>query len=308
MNGQGSVTLTSCGHALDTRAEVFGELRDSSDIAMDGRALRERMDAEGYLFLRGLLRPELVLEARARIIDELVGIGEIDTRSPRMSAVASGESRREEVGAKAFARSLRKLPAVKAMCHQDRMLDVYARLFAEPALGCNYIWVRTMPVGRATPSHSDWVFLCRGSERLYTSWFPIGDVPRTLGSMAVLEGSHQTIEQHREYIEIDVDRDVDTDKRFRCGMLDRDMNAVRRELGGRWLTTDYRVGDVIVFHTRTVHATLDNQGAGEKRIRISCDTIYQPASEPMDARFAGPDPGGHTSSYDEKCRALSYLA
>ena len=43
--------LSCLGEELDTSPESFGEMRDSSAIAHDFDALRERMDEEGYLFL-----------------------------------------------------------------------------------------------------------------------------------------------------------------------------------------------------------------------------------------------------------------
>ena len=51
-------------------------------------------------------------------------------------------------------------------------------------------------------------------------------------------------------------------------------------------------GDVLVFGMFTLHASFDNMSAAG-RVRISCDTRWQPASEPMDERFRGPDPPAH---------------
>jgi hypothetical protein len=57
-------TVFSNGVQLDTAPDKFGELLDSSDIAFDGPALRERMKRDGYLYLPGLLNRDEVLEAR----------------------------------------------------------------------------------------------------------------------------------------------------------------------------------------------------------------------------------------------------
>jgi hypothetical protein len=66
-----------------------------------------------------------------------------------------------------------------------------------------------------------------------------------------------------------------------------DPNQIRRGLGGRWLTTDYRAGDVLIFSIFTVHASLDNR---TNRIRLSSDSRYQPASAPADERWVGENP------------------
>ena len=63
---------------------------------------------------------------------------------------------------------------------------------------------------------------------------------------------------------------------------------------GRWLTADYRMGDVLMCTMRTVHAGTDNHTDG---IRLSTDSRYQPAAAPVDERWVsgehGEDPIGH---------------
>jgi len=61
-------------------------------------------------------------------------------------------------------------------------------------------------------------------------------------------------------------------------------------VGGRWLTSQYRAGDLLVFSMYTVHASLDNHS---DRIRLSSDTRYQLASEPIDERWIGEAPSAH---------------
>jgi hypothetical protein len=50
---------------------------------------------------------------------------------------------------------------------------------------------------------------------------------------------------------------------------------------------------VLVFGMYTVHAAIDNQ---THCYRLSSDTRYQLASEPVDDRWAGPTPAGHTKT------------
>ncbi|HEY8210511.1 MAG TPA: hypothetical protein VIG99_23675, partial [Myxococcaceae bacterium] len=56
------------GVKLDTSPAKFGELRDSSPIAGDIPACKARMAEEGYLFFRGLIDRQEVLEARREIM------------------------------------------------------------------------------------------------------------------------------------------------------------------------------------------------------------------------------------------------
>jgi hypothetical protein len=66
--------------------------------------------------------------------------------------------------------------------------------------------------------------------------------------------------------------------------------TLREKLGGRWLTTEFRMGDVLTFTMGTVHASLDNH---TNRFRLSSDSRYQLASEPIDDRWIGEKPPAH---------------
>jgi hypothetical protein len=76
-----------------------------------------------------------------------------------------------------------------------------------------------------------------------------------------------------------------------AGLFDEDavLEEARQRLGGRWLTADYRMGDLLVFTMHTMHAAHDNQ---TNRLRISTDSRYQLASEPIDQRWIGDPPPG----------------
>ena len=69
-------------------------------------------------------------------------------------------------------------------------------------------------------------------------------------------------------------------------------------LGGRFLTGNFRMGDLLLFSAYTLHSSLDNE-SGE--VRISTDTRYQPASHPIDGRWVGDDASngihGHTAKH-----------
>ena len=50
------------------------------------------------------------------------------------------------------------------------------------------------------------------------------------------------------------------------------------------------MGDVLIFSVFTVHGSLDNQS---NEIRLSTDSRYQLASEPLDERWMGEKPPAH---------------
>ena len=69
-----------------------------------------------------------------------------------------------------------------------------------------------------------------------------------------------------------------------------DAITTREELGGRWLSTEFKMGDVLIFSIYTIHASTDNIS---ENLRFSCDSRYQLASEPVDERWVGPNPIRH---------------
>ena len=63
------------------------------------------------------------------------------------------------------------------------------------------------------------------------------------------------------------------------GWLTQDPARLRRAMQGRWLTSEFEPGDVVIFEMYLVHGSLDNHS---DRFRLSTDSRYQLASEPAD--------------------------
>src|SRR5262245_49444909 len=70
--------LTSAGRVLDQHPEAFGVLRDSSALATDGKALRARLDEDGYVFLRKLLDVGVLSRIQKLIAQELARLDLLD--------------------------------------------------------------------------------------------------------------------------------------------------------------------------------------------------------------------------------------
>jgi ectoine hydroxylase-related dioxygenase (phytanoyl-CoA dioxygenase family) len=65
------------------------------------------------------------------------------------------------------------------------------------------------------------------------------------------------------------------------GALSKNPVSLRCKYGGRWLSSEFEAGDVLIFGMFTIHASLDNHSSS---IRLSSDSRYQLASEPVDER------------------------
>jgi ectoine hydroxylase-related dioxygenase (phytanoyl-CoA dioxygenase family) len=155
----------------------------------------------------------------------------------------------------------------------------------------------------------------RGTPNLYTSWTPFSDVPYAMGGLMLMEKSHEHEELVQGYGQTDVDlycknegeaeaivaaaqavgRELTGEERQQIhwnstGSYSDDAITTREKWGGRWLVSEYEMGDVLVFCMHIMHASSDNQSAC---IRLSSDSRYQLASEKVDERWIGDDPPAH---------------
>jgi ectoine hydroxylase-related dioxygenase (phytanoyl-CoA dioxygenase family) len=110
----------------------------------------------------------------------------------------------------------------------------------------------------------------KGDPEFYTVWIPLHDCTMEEGSLRILEGSH------------------------RLGFLDHrrdDLHVPELELGAameeNWVSGTVRAGDVLIFHSYTVHAANPNVSCN---MRISLDCRFQSSQHelnPSNLVFAG---------------------
>ena len=150
-------------------------------------------------------------------------------------------------------------------------------------------WLRAVAGGEYTGPHADRVFLGRGCDRLVTAWIPLGVVRVEDGALLVARGSHANAAFTRvreTYGASEVGEDG-----TRSGWLADDAAAVAGMLGEGaevdWRTTRFEPGDVAVLGIDTVHMSASNasgEEGGDARLRVSCDTRWQPAAAKADDR------------------------
>lgn len=295
-------TLTVHGKRLPSGAESFGELRCSSGALDDFKELRRRFEEDGYLYLPGLLDRDTLLVARQTMLEALAEQDFLDLDFPLNDGVARREisvSAREMVGL-----SKDNEPLQQAL-FSGPMIAFYEEFLGGPVRPLDFTWCRVKSFGTetATNPHYDIVFMGRGTKDLYTSWTPLGDIPRHMGGLMILENSHRLEEIKATYGQSDVDvyctNELDENegdfeqRRWQgsgTGTYAHDAISLREDLNSRWLTTDYKLGDLLVFSMYTMHASMDNL---TNRLRLSTDTRYQLASEPVDERWIGENPIAH---------------
>jgi hypothetical protein len=275
----------------------LGELRDCNTLLNDTQALRARLAEDGYLLVRGLHPRDKVLAARAAILEFMRANGD---------AVLPGTDLMDGVINPA-ARPVR-LMGNPAITHDPRVLAVlegapifvfFENFFGEAPRTFDYKWLRQVDAGGFTGAHFDNVYMSRGSTRLLTCWTPLGDIPIEQGTLCICEGSHNlpAFARMREtYGQMDVDRDrVD-------GWFSNDPMEITRKFGGMWKTAEFRAGDVMIFPMFTLHGSTNNTTA---RWRLSCDTRFQPAADPVDERWIGAQPKGHYAWYSGATKPMA---
>jgi ectoine hydroxylase-related dioxygenase (phytanoyl-CoA dioxygenase family) len=277
--------LTANGHPLDTGSDRFGELEPMNHLLGDEAGLREAMDDRGHLFLRELLDPDVVSAARIEVLRKYAILGEIDDRRPIDDAIAGDGAGVSTANVRAFSESVRNGAHYLAVTDAPELLAVNRALLGGDVRSFDMRWPRFVRPGEGCGFHCDGPYMNRGTSRIFSSWIPLGRIDRHEGALILLEDSHRSQRLLDGYLRADADRDGLT-------WLDDDPVAVQHAYGKRWLTTDFRPGDVLLFGMHTLHGAIDN-ASSEGRCRLSSDSRYQRVDEPADPRWNGADFDGH---------------
>ncbi len=276
--------VTFAKQEMEMDSSHLGTLRDSTPILHEPAELRDRMDEDGFLLLRGLHDRSRVQAVRDMILANLAENDQIDPAFPVEQGVVKAGGRGAFLGgSKALTRSRTFLDLVES----PRLMDFFTHFLRSDVLTFDYKWLRVVGPGDFTGAHYDVVYMGRGTHNLYTCWTPITDVSYDMGPLALLAGSHRGPGYERvkaTYGQMDVDRDHVT------GAFSNDPMEMVEKFGGQWQTTEFKMGDVVIFGMFTMHASLTNTSS---RYRISCDCRYQRSDEPVDERWIGENPPAH---------------
>ena len=279
-----AMKLTMANRELEMGGKYLGELREANTIRHDADALHARMAEDGYLLLRGVQDVTKVRAVRDMLIANLVENDQIDLSHPQEEAVVkSGARGGFHGGSKTLTRNQTFLDLVES----PEIMGFFADFLRGDVLTFDFKWLRVIAPGDFSGAHYDKVYMGRGTDNLYTCWTPITDVPYSMGPLAIQVGSHRNPEFDiikKTYGKMDVDRDHVT------GAFSNDPVDMVERYGGQWQTTEFSMGDVIIFGMFTMHASVTNTS---DRFRISTDTRYQPADEPVDERWIGENPIAH---------------
>ena len=238
----------------------YQELRISNDIMEDAEVLRERIDGEEYLFFKRLQKPEKLIELRRQMLTVMQEAGWLIAGTDPVDGIAdiSRQCTEGDVEYSDVYHQVYRLEAFHRSAHWPEVMEIMAKVVGKPVLPHPHkvarLWFPQY-TAHTTPIHQDFVHF-QGNFETYTCWAPIGDCPIELGGLAVLPGSHKI--------------DKVMDHHFSLGAGSLCINT--DELADNWHTTDYEIGDTLIFPALTVHKALPN--LTEDRLRVSLDNRY----------------------------------
>lgn len=236
----------------------------------DGRELRAALRRDGYLLLRQLLPPDAVEEVGADVAGVLADAGwlsDLDTLAPAIPPVRQGDPGYLDIYRRVWAlESLHRLANEPALYGVARRITA-DKVFLHPAKVARLAFP-DQSARHHTEPHQDFALLSATPDVL-TTWIPLVDCPVGRGGLSVLAGSHR-----RGFVRPEPGNSI-----FLPSVVDED----------GWVTTDYRVGDVVLFHGWTIHAGLPNRSSS---LRLSLDCRYQSVEEPVRPFVLQPHLGG----------------
>lgn len=217
---------------------------------------KDEMGSHGYVLIRGLLPADDLTRLLAEITQIVYDAGWLlPEYSPRermaKAGIACGDPDPAFVAAyeKIFS-----LESFHALAHHPALQQVMSLLTGP------HLLIHPKPIGRLIfpncerqiiHAHQDHASIAGDSES-FTAWMPLHDCPAELGPLQILEASH----------------------RFGLQEADPETGYVRMEKarGGDWVGGQINAGDVLIFHSLTVHAATPNVSS---QLRISMDCRFQ---------------------------------
>ena len=236
--------------------------------------LQDEMNLKGYVLIRGLLPRESVSSVLDDTTRVLSAAGWLSPDSdPRERVPAAGAACGDpDPTFKRVYQQVFNLESFHALPHQPALREVMNMLAGDEP------FVHPKPIGRlifpncerlVTHAHQDYEFM-GGDPECFTVWIPLHDVPLNAGALRILEGSHRFGVQNHERENLHVPEIPDG-----------------TAMGDDWVGGHLNAGDVLIFHSLTVHAAGPNLS---DRLRLSLDCRFQDAKRvlnPSNLVFAG---------------------
>src|SRR5450432_2351686 len=222
-----SEPLVSNGFALDMTPERLGWL-EPTDPDLPPKQLWETYRQHGYLWLKGFFERDVILAFRQYFFDTIFS------------------------GAKTFFEIVRS-QEYEDFCTMPRLWNFYQAFLADrPYLHTRKIIRFTHPGSDyCTGGHYDLIYLRAGTDKLCTSWIPLGDIPVEMGGLLYLEHSDAVGRQMEAEFSVK-NADLPPEERISAynrnmrdaGWISTNLVEMAGRFQSRWLIADYEAGDM----------------------------------------------------------------
>ena len=283
--------LTSNGFTLSSAPERLGPLVPS-DPATPLAGLKEQYRAQGYLWLKGFFPRDEVLAFRRRFFTAFQDTGLLKPGTDPAHGLYSGKEDKRRTNKVLMEQA--RTAAYESFCVQPRLWAFFDAFLEGPSYLHKRKIIRYLTPGSewATPAHYDLIYLRGGTDRVVSSWIPLGDIPLEMGGLVYLEGSDRLgremeAEFARQNATLSPEERISAYNKNMSegGWVGKDLPAMADKFDARWLAADFEVGDMVAHSTYMIHASLDNADS-QGRIRLSTDIRYQNVRDEIDARWS----------------------
>ncbi|CCO30577.1 hypothetical protein BN14_04607 [Rhizoctonia solani AG-1 IB] len=271
--------------------------------------MRERFVEQGYLWVKGLIPREEILDFRRKYFEFMAPTGVLKEGTDPIEGIycgadperylPPGNGREGHNTEKAEQFIQRNIEA-----HHSKWLEEIsshptlfkfvkdftqwpaAKLLKRQMLRAN------VPGAETTAVHYDHIFLRYGPPTFLTAWLPFGDIPVEGGGLTYLENAvpiAQAIEndftQRAEKFTLEERLSAFNTNMARGGALSHDSQGFSRAHGNqKWLIADYEAGDVMFHHPFSIHASCVNESPTDT-IRLATDLRFVNPEAPYDTRW-----------------------
>ena len=286
-----ATTMISNGYRLDTAPSRLGAL-SASDPCEPLPQLAERYERDGYLWLKGLLPRDEVLDFRRHFFTQFRTTGLLAPGTDPVDGIANPQP--EPGDARKRLMELVRSAAFESFCLKPQLWGFLDNFLG----GMSYLHKRkliryTRPGDpSSTGAHYDLIYLRGGTNRLVTAWIPIGDVPIHMGGLVYLEGSHALGRKMEDEFTA-ANATLSSEERVSAfnknmsagGWISKNLPDMANRFDRRWLCANYEAGDVVLHSPYTIHAATTNTDPNGI-MRLSTDIRYQNVLDEIDARWS----------------------
>jgi ectoine hydroxylase-related dioxygenase (phytanoyl-CoA dioxygenase family) len=282
--------LSSNGFPLVSGEHRLGRLTPT-DAHTSIDTLRKIYKAQGYIWLKGFFQRRAIEGFRTHFFRAFQDAGLLKAGTHPEDGLFSGHDDKH-VTNKILMETVRSA-AYESFCLQPKLWQFYDAFLAGPSYLHKRKIIRYMNPNdtSTTPAHYDLIYLRAGTDKVCSSWIPLGDTPVEMGGLVYLENSDALGRKMEAEFSLQ-NANLSPAERISAynknmtegGWVGKDLAEMAERFDSRWLIADYEAGDMVVHSPYMIHAATQNVDP-QGRIRLSTDIRYQNVRDEIDARW-----------------------